>query len=202
MSAEIDALKDRLDLLERRLRRRNLWALAALATAASIVATTSYATSERNASAVEITDEVRTRKLVVVDDQDRARVTIDQDSPEIDRESRSAGLTIFDDQGRERGGIATTDDGSAVMALDSPWGVGSPMRDRAGMKVNADGSAMMGLISNHGQFAAVLNSDGDSGRLELYRPNEDGTAFEVRTISVSDDSRTEVPAADEQKNAE
>src|SRR5690554_243825 len=143
MSAEIDALKDRLDLLERRLRRRNLWALAALATAASIAATTSYATSERNASAVEITDEVRTRKLVVVDDQDRVRVIIDQDSPEIDRESRSAGLTIFDDQGRERGGIATTDDGSAVMALDSPWGVGSPMRDRAGMKVNADGSAMM-----------------------------------------------------------
>lgn len=189
---EMDALQNRVDLLERRLRRQGWWSLAVLVMVASIAATT--CATRGGGPAQEVVEEVRTRKLVVVDDQGRERVVIEQDGPEIERQSRSAGLTIFDDQGRERGGIATADDGSAVIALDAPWGVGSPMRDRAGMKVNADGSALMGLISNRGQFAAVLHSDGDSGRLELYRPAENGEGLEQRTISVSEDPDAMPPA--------
>ena len=199
MSAEMTALVNRVNLLEHRLRRRNQVTLLVLIVAAAITMATSHATSEKS-SAVDIIDEVRTRKLVVVDDRDRVRITIDQDGPEIDRYSRSAGLTIYDDKGHERGGIATMDDGSAVIALDSPWGVGSPMRDRAGMKVNADGSAMMGLISNLGSYAAVLHSDGRSGSLELYQAKEDGSALDVKTFSFSGDSRTEMPLSEEQKS--
>ena len=199
MTTEMAALVNRVKILEHKLRRRNQLTWLVLIVAAAVMMTTSYAISEK-ASAVNIIDEVRTRKLVVVDDQDRVRITIDQDAPDIDRDWRSAGLTIYDDKGHERGGIATMDDGSAVIALDSPWGVGSPMRDRAGMKVDSDGSAMMGLISNLGSYAAVLHSDGGSGRLELYQAKEDGNALGVKTISVSGESRTEMPLSEEQKS--
>ena len=203
MNCDIQQLELRIGSLERKLRRRSHISVLAIIAALATVATSLYATSTDSQQSVgRIVDEIRTRKLVVVDDQDRIRVTIDQDSPEIDRYERSAGLTIFDDQGRERGGIATIDDGSAVIALDSPWGVGSPMRDRAGAKVFADGSAAMGVISNRGAFAAVLRSDGDSGYLDLIQPDDGKGIFEKLTLAVDGESKSTDPMSDSQRKAE
>ena len=156
MNRDIEQLERRIGTLEHKLRRRSQASALLIVTILAAAATTLYATSTDKPQEPQITEEVRTRRIIVVDDQDRIRVTIDQDAPEIDRYERSAGLTIFDDQGRERGGIATLDDGSAVIALDAPWGVGSPMRDRAGTKVFADGTSAMGLDSKRGAFGAVL----------------------------------------------
>ena len=202
MNCDIEQLERRIGILENKLRRRSQISVIAVVAALATVATSLYATSTDKRTDGQIIDEVRTRKLVVVDDQDRIRVTIDQDAPEIDRYERSAGLTIFDDQGRERGGIATIDDGSAVIALDAPWGVGSPMRDRAGTKVFADGSSAMGLISNRGAFAAVLRSDGDSGFLDLYQPDDAKGIFEQRTLSVNGESKSTEPMSDSQRKVE
>lgn len=202
MNCQNEQLERRIDILEHRLHRRSHISVLAIVLALATVATSLYATSTDKRPEGQIIDEVRTRKLVVVDEQDRIRVTIDQDAPETDRYERSAGLTIFDDQGRERGGIATIDDGSAVIALDAPWGVGSPMRDRAGTKVFADGSAAMGLISNRGAFVAVLRSDGDSGFLDLYQPHDAKGVFEQRTLSVSGESKSTEPMSDSQRKVE
>src|SRR5690554_2171478 len=102
MSRDIEQLEFRIDNLEQKLRRRSHISALAIVAALATIATSLYATStDAQHSVGLIIDEVRTRKLVVVDDQDRIRVTIDQDAPEIDRYERSAGLTIFDDQGRE-----------------------------------------------------------------------------------------------------
>lgn len=202
MNRDIEQLERRIVTLEHKLRRRSQVSALAIVSILATAATTLYATNTDKIQEPRITEEVRTRKLVVVDDQNRIRVTIDQDAPEIDRYERSAGLTIFDDQGRERGGIATIDDGSAVIALDAPWGVGSPMRDRAGTKVFADGTSAMGLISNRGAFAAVLRSDGDSGFLDLYRPDDAEGVFEQRTLSVVGESRTTEPMSESQREVE
>ena len=202
MNCDIEQLERRIGILENKLRRRSQISVIAVVAALATVATSLYATSTDKRTDGQIIDEVRTRKLVVVDDQDRIRVTIDQDAPEIDRYERSAGLTIFDDQGSERGGIATIDDGSAVIALDAPWGVGSPMRDRAGTKVFADGSSAMGLISNRGAFAAVLRSDGDSGFLDLSQPDDAKGIFEQRTLSVNGESKSTEPMSDSQRKVE
>lgn len=192
------SLEERILVLERNGRRWRWTSATSLIIALGVVATSLHATGNTNDPDQAIAEEIRTRRLVVVDDQDRIRVTIDQDSPEIDRYERSAGLTIFDDQGRERGGIATIDDGSAVIALDSPWGVGSSMRDRAGAKVFADGTAAMGVISNRGSFAAVLRSDGDSGYLDLYAPDDRNKAFSQRTLSATGESTATNSMSDSQ----
>lgn len=200
MTTELEELKSRILVLERKTHRWRWVSTASLLAALGISVSSLYATGNVAPPPTDrIIDEVRTRKLVVVDDQDRVRVTIDQDSPDIDRYERSAGLTIFDDQGRERGGIATIDDGSAVIALDAPWGVGSPMRDRAGAKVFADGTAAMGVLSNRGAFAAVLRSDGESGHLDLYNPNDTEKVFEQRTLSTGGESKSTNAMPDNQQ---
>ena len=132
--------------------------------------------------------ELRTHKLSVLDSQGRVRVEIGEDQSDTQRISRAAALTIFDTEGHERGGIGTMADGSAVMALDAPHGVGSPMRDRAGMKVYPDGSAFITTISNGGHFAAGLFTDGDSGRLELSGRGEGDGTIATRTITRDADS--------------
>lgn len=200
MQDELEGLKARMAALERRTAVAYGITALALATALGLgVAATSPPAGGVAGTGIKagIIDEVRTRKLVVVDDQDRVRATIDQDGPEIDRYARSAGLTIYDMDGRERGGIATIDDGSAVIALDSPWGVGSPMRDRAGAKVFADGTAMMGVLSNRGEFAAILRSDGDAGHLDLHAPDDGSRVSQQRTLSVAGEETASTPMATE-----
>lgn len=203
MDNKIEELKFRIDTLENKLHRRSRLVFLSVLMIFATVATSLYVTNRGAlSSSGQIVDEIRTRRLIVIDDQDRVRVTIDQDAHEVDRYERSAGLTIFDNQGRERGGIATIDDGSAVIALDSPWGVGSPMRDRAGVKVFADGSATMGVLSNRGVFAAVLRSDGEQGYLDLSRPSDDKSIFEQRTLTIDGESRSTVPMSDSQRKQE
>jgi hypothetical protein len=75
-------------------------------------------------------DEVRTRRLVVVDEAGTERVVIQEEPADTDRRAQAAGIVIFDRHGNERGGMVTFDDDSTVIALDAPAGVGSPMRDR------------------------------------------------------------------------
>src|SRR5262245_56800393 len=114
--------------LQRRLRRTK-GALAALALAGAAAITFGVAAPDKTP------DEIRTRRLVVVDDQGLPRVIIGQDPLDTQRRSRGAGITIFDKLGSERGGMVTMDDGSVVIALDAPRGVGAAMPDRLGLVV-------------------------------------------------------------------
>lgn len=148
---------DRIASLERRLRRTQGALLAlALVSAGAIMAAQAVAPA-----AAPVVDEVRTRRLVVVDDAGVPRITIGQDAPGTQRRSRAAGITIRDQHGHERGGMGTMDDGSAVLALDAPAGVGSEMRDRAGIAVWPDGSAGIILIGNTGHMVAQLHADAE-----------------------------------------
>src|SRR5690606_3403751 len=128
---------DRIAALERRLRRTQ-GALVALTLAAAGAIMAAQADKPAATPPADVVDEVRTRKLVVVDDAGVARITIGQDAPGTQRRSRAAGITIRDQHGHERGGMGTMDDGSAVLALDAPAGVGSEMPDRAGIAVWPD----------------------------------------------------------------
>lgn len=78
---------------------------------------------------------------VVVDDEGHTRVVLGQDPATTQRSSRGAGLALYDEKGSERAGFSTMADGSVVLGLDAPLGVGAPMRDRIGLKVHASGSA-------------------------------------------------------------
>lgn len=179
---------DRIAALERRLRRTQ-GALVALTLAAAGAIMAAQADKPAATPPADVVDEVRTRKLVVVDDAGVARITIGQDAPGTQRRSRAAGITIRDQHGHERGGMGTMDDGSAVLALDAPAGVGSEMPDRAGIAVWPDGSAGIILIGNTGRTVAQLHADAQgAGGLQLLQ--WDSEAGKVRTKTLGFDGET------------
>lgn len=183
--ARIEALESQM-----RIRSRMVWLVAGISMLVAVAAIGAAATvifeARSDASAA---DEIRTRRLVVVDAQGQMRVRIgSDDASDPVRNSQVVGLTIYDQHGDERGGIATAEDDSAAIALDAPAGVGASMRDRIGMKVEPSGESWLALISNRPGFAAALRSKDEIGTLELTRPDLENGRFDVRIIGHGEDA--------------
>lgn len=106
--------------------------------------------------------EITASKITIVDQEGNRRILLGSDY-EKGRISEAAGIFIFDDTGTERGGFITMKDGSAVIALDAPAGVGNPMRDRLGLKVYKNGAAMISILNNKTLMPVRLISDEDGG---------------------------------------
>jgi hypothetical protein len=137
-----------------------------------------------------ISEEVRTRSLVVVDDKGVVRVKIGQDPINTQRRSRSAGITIHDSTGAERGGMSTFDDLSVVFAMDAPRGVGHPMRDRLGLRVDPNGSAHVMLLDNQTRAVAKLHSDGNGGGgVQVFKWDMDAKQVHVKTFTYDGERR-------------
>lgn len=170
-------LELRLASIERSLRRTRL-----AASLLTIILVAVAAVGFRRAT-FQTADELKTRRLVVVDDHGIARVVIGQDPENAQRRSRAAGITIHDKSGNERGGLSTFDDGSVVMALDAPVGVGSPMRDRVGVVVYGDGSSHVMLLDNETRAVAKLVSDGKGdGGVQVFKWDMSGKKVHVKTF--------------------
>jgi len=137
--------------------------------------------------------EVRTKRLVVVDDAGRERVVIAQDPVESQRRSRSAGLSVFDSAGTERGGFSTLDDGSVIFGLDAPRGVGNPMAERLSLAVSADGSSAVMLLDNLTRAVARLESDGNDGGVQVFKWDMEGKKIHIRTVVYGGDRLETVP---------
>jgi len=131
----------------------------------------------------DVSDEIRTRRLAVVDDQGVTRILIAQDSDDGQRRSRAAGITLFGKDGAERGGFSTFDDDSVVLGLDAPVGVGSAMRDRVGIMVMPSGAAHVMLIDNHTRGAVRLFSNGEgAGGIHTFDWHTDEGYVDVKTL--------------------
>ncbi len=176
------------DRLERRLRRTQyLLTLLVVVSGAMILIGT-------GSSQPEVSDVVRTNRLVVVDDKGVARVVIGQDAPDAGRRSRAAGITIYDALGHERGGFSTMDDGSVVLALDAPVGVGSAMRDRIGIVVWPNGASYVMLLDNQSRAVAKLHSNGEGGGgVQVFDWDMDQKIVRTKTIRFDDEVITEKP---------
>jgi hypothetical protein len=84
--------------------------------------------------------------------------------------------------------MTTMDDGSVVLALDAPDGVGAPMRDRLGMVVGADGSSYIMLIDNQTRAVAKLYSDGKGGGgPQVFKWEPDKKQVQVKTLTYDGD---------------
>lgn len=169
----------RFEVLERRLRRTQATLLVVL-----FVAGCAGMAALAPRRAEPTTPEVRTKRLVVVDDKDVARVVIGQDPEDGPRRSRAVGMTVHDKTGAERGGFATMDDGSVVLAMDAPTGVGSPMRDRLGMVVWPDGSSYLMLIDNQTRGVVKLVSDGKGeGGPQVFKWDDAAEEVRIKTLT-------------------
>ena len=182
MATTSDDLLHRVTSLERALARsRRLTTLAALAVAAA--ALSAFVRS------VPVSDEVRTRRVVVVDAAGRPRIELGEDRSDF-RISRSAGLRLYDTVGAERGGFGTTATGRVTLGLDAPMGVGSPMRDRIGLAVGRDGSAYVMLIDNETRAVAKLHSDGKGGGgVQTFKWEQADRLVRIRTTTYDGERR-------------
>lgn len=171
-------IENRVAELEYKLRRmKSMTALGALALIAVFVVGMD---GEKKPPAPEIT----ARKITVVDDAGRARIILGQDPKDTQPRSRSAGITVYDDKGSERGGFSTMEDGSVVFAMDAPAGVGASMRDRLGLVVGPNGSASIMLIDNETRGVVKLQSDGKGGGgLQVFKWEIDKKKVHVKTYT-------------------
>src|SRR5262245_56254025 len=170
-------LEPRLARLERRLRRTQ--AVAALACVGLVASVT--LSWRRQADEVE---HLRVRRLDVVDDAGVVRLSMGQDPKDTQRRARSAGLTVHDKTGAERGGFSTFDDGSVVLAMDAPRGVGHPMPDRLGLGVDADGSCHVMLLDNQTRAVAKLQSDGSGGGgVQVFKWDMEAKKIHIKTAT-------------------
>ena len=138
----------------------------------------------------QVADEVRTHRLVVLDDSGHTRAVIGQDPAHVQRTARAAGLLLYDDKGTERGGFSTLGDGSVVIGLDAPVGVGAAMRDRIGLKVFPNGAAYVMLIDNQtGAVARLISEVGPDGARGVQVFKWIGSRPYLRTLSYDGDVR-------------
>ena len=99
---------------------------------------------------------------------------------------------MFDETGNERGGFGTMEDGSVVLALDAPVGVGSSMRDRVGLKVYKNGSAYISLINNKTGIPVRMVSDADGGGgVEFLDYDLKARKAFIKRLSYNGESKTE-----------
>jgi hypothetical protein len=187
MAATEHSLRQEIRRLEQRLRRTQLLSVTAVAAVAALVLTGLARVEDGPA------DEVRTRRLVVVDDQGVPRVVIGQDPADAQRRSRAAGITIHDKHGHERGGMSTFDDGTVALALDAPMGVGSPMRDRLGLMVGANGAAAISLINNQTSVPVrIVTDESGSGGVEFIDYDLTERKAFIRRLSFDGESTREM----------
>lgn len=188
MTIPVFAVEERLVRLERMVRRTRLVA-AVLGLSLGALTVTGFAAGQRRT-----TEELRTTRLVIVDDAGRVRAVLGQDPASTQRRSRAAGLTVYDSTGAERGGFGTMDDGGVVFAMDAPVGIGSPMRDRIGLVVGADGASYVMLLDNSTRAVAKLQSDGaGGGGVQVFKWDTAGKRVSIRTVTYDGDMRETVP---------
>jgi hypothetical protein len=181
-------LEVRIRRLESSLRRTRL--LAGVAGSALLV----LFAVQCSTAAPAVLDLVQARRIVLVDDEGRVRVELAQDSKDAGRRARSAGLRIFDNTGHERGGLATFDDGSVVLALDAPHGVGHPMPDRLGLRVYPDGASHIMLLDNQTRAVAKLASDGEGGGgVQVFRWDMEAKQIHIKTVQYDGDQLETMP---------
>jgi len=139
----------------------------------------------------QVQDVVRARRIELVDDAGVVRLRLNQDALDTGRRSRAAGLTVYDAKGNERGGFSTMDDGSVVLAMDAPKGVGSPMPDRLGLRVAPDGSSHVMLLDNETRAVVKLHSDGKGGGgPQVFKWDMENKKVGIKTLTF-DGEKTE-----------
>lgn len=187
MSHLPSALEDRVLTLERSLARTRSAAITC-GLGLVVLLTGAFVTSHGRT-----VDEIRTHRLVIVDDAGTTRLLLAQDAANTQRTARAAGLFVFDDKGNERGGLSTMADGSVVLALDAPVGVGAPMRDRIGLKVEPDGGAYVMLIDNQTRAVAKLFADSTgTGGVQVFKWDMSAMRVHMRTLTFDGDIRDSV----------
>jgi hypothetical protein len=120
----------------------------------------------------EILPVLKTRGVVIVDEQNRERVIMGAPVPDPPREGRKRvnpahGMIILDPQGYERFGVGLMDNGQMGMGFDAPPGTGDDRnRERLHFVADKDGGAMIRFLNRKTSVPGWLRL-GEDDRLHL-----------------------------------
>jgi hypothetical protein len=115
---------------------------------------------------------LKTRGVVIVDEQNRERVIMGAPVPDPPREGRKRvnpahGMIILDPQGYERFGVGLMDNGQMGMGFDAPPGTGDDRnRERLHFVADKDGGAMIRFLNRKTSVPGWLRL-GEDDRLHL-----------------------------------
>jgi len=144
MDTDLILLRNRLETLERRLRRGRQFAAMLLLGIAVVWLSTSMGQAQDNRL-------LRVRTLIVEDENGRDRVVLGAPVPDIKgggRSSPSTGLVINDADGLERFAVGLQQNGRMVMGFDAPPGTGDPRnRERITIVADAAGGAYIRFLN-------------------------------------------------------
>ncbi len=118
------------------------------------------------------------------------RVRIGQDPKETGRQSRAAGVVLYDSTGKERGGMATMANGGVGFGLDAPNIPPGQVFDRLGMMLDGKGNAMLMLADPSGGPALMLRAGIAGGSMQIMQASADQKQIQVRTLDVKGDAKS------------
>lgn len=179
VEARINELEHSHLALRRRLRLQNFGILALL-----VISTTSGAIAAVNARTSQF-EHIVARDITVIDAKGKVRARMTSDAPDgvmagghvAKRGTKAAGFLIYDEEGIERGGYVTMDEGSnAMLSLDSKHLmlanlIAGPSQEGASV-LNLRGGALR-------QMEARVDSDG--ARLSFF----EGGVVKLQTPKIS-----------------
>lgn len=186
---DIEALEQRTRILEGRVRRLSCGLCAIVLASLGILLLGSGTDTNPEK---DKTRELTVSRLSVVDGNGRPRIVIGQDAQDVQRISRATGITLYDEHGVERGGFSTLEDGTIVLGMDSPKGVGAAMRDRIGLRVESTGAASIMLINNQtGVPVRLVSEAGGDGGIEFLDYDLEARKARIKRISFGGEEVTE-----------
>jgi hypothetical protein len=147
----------------------------------------------------EIQPVLRTRGVVIVDEQNRERVILGApvpDPPKVGKRINPAhGMIILDPEGYERFGVGLMDNGQMGMGFDAPRGKGDDRNpERISIVADKDGGAMIRFLNRQTGVPGWLRlGEDDKLYLEFIDVQKDKNKVIRRKIGMTGEETTEEP---------
>ena len=181
MSAKSNDLVQRIERLERQLRRAQALLGAGILAGAAVAVVGATAATEPGG--------LRARSLTIVDEQGTERIIVAAPLPSPAGEANprflpATGLMINDSNGRERFGIGLYPNGQMTMGFDAAPGQGTGgNRERLHLGVMPDGTSFIRFLSQRSGIAGrMLLNKQDRVALEFW--DQHGTVMRRGTLDV------------------
>ena len=155
----------------------------------------------------EIQSVIRTRGVVIVDEQNRERVILGAPVPDSPREARdgkkrinpASGMIIIDPEGYERFGVGLMDNGQMGMGFDAPPGTGDDRnRERLHFIADKDGGAMIRFLNRKTSVPGWIRlGEDDKLYMEFIDVPKDKNKVFKKRLSFTGEETTEEPFSKE-----
>ncbi len=149
--------------------------------------------------AQQISQVVKTRGLIIVDEQNRERIIMGSPVPDPPkagkRISTAHGMIILDDRGYERFGLGLMDNGTMGMGFDAPFDPANPKNpERIHLSADSKGGAMIRFLNRKtGVPGWIRLGDDDKLYLEFIDVQPDKNKVFKKQISIDGEKQVEEP---------